>query len=99
MNGMPVCDDGWGIDDAWVVCKQLGFPSVVSATSNSKFGQVPSSFRMDDVECTGEESSLLECPHNRDHNCGSSEGAGVICSLNFTGIYSIYQGCYHFHIF
>ena len=87
VNGMPVCDDGWDMKDAWVVCKQLGFPSVVSATANSKFGSVPSTFRMDDVGCTGEETSLLECEHNRIDNCGSSEGAGVICSHNLTGRY------------
>ena len=85
VNGMPVCDDGWDMQDAWVVCKQLGFPSVLSATTSSKFGRVPSTFRMDNVGCTGEEASLLECEHDRIDNCGGSEGAGVICSNNFTG--------------
>ena len=85
MNGLPVCDDSWDLKDAWVVCNQLGFASVVSATSNSKFGRVPDVFRMDDVHCTGEENYLLKCPHTRNDNCGGSEGAGVICSFNPTG--------------
>ena len=79
VNGMPVCDDGWDLKDALVVCNQLGFPSVLRATESSEFGRVPTTFRMDDVECTGEETSLLECKHNRIDDCGSSEGAGVIC--------------------
>ena len=85
VNGMPVCDDSWDLKDAWVVCNQLGFASVVSATSNSKFGRVPDVFKMDDVHCTGEENYLLKCPHTRNDNCGGSEGAGVICSFNLTG--------------
>ena len=49
-------------------------------TTNSQFGPVSTAFRMDDVQCTGNEASLLDCPHNPRHNCGSHEGAGVICS-------------------
>ena len=85
VNGMPVCDDYWDLKDAWVVCKQLGFASVVSATSRSKFGPVPPDFRMDDVHCTGEETSLLNCTHRRNDGCGSHEGAGVICSFDHIG--------------
>ena len=101
VNGMPVCDDSWDLKDAWVVCNQLGFASVVSATSNSKFGRVPDVFKMDDVHCTGEENSLLKCPHNRNDDCGSSEGAGVICSFNLTGkvVLLLALKYYIFHIF
>ena len=36
---------------------------------------------LDDVRCTGYETNLADCPHNRVsvHNCGHSEDAGVIC--------------------
>ena len=36
---------------------------------------------LDDVECTGRESSLSECSHAgiRNHNCGHSEDVGVRC--------------------
>ena len=91
VNGMPVCDDHWDLKDAWVVCKQLGYASVVSATQYSKFGRVPADFRMDDVQCTGEESNLLNCTHTKNHNCGASEGAGVICSSDHIGKISTYK--------
>ena len=61
------------------VCRMLGY-SYAQHTTGSHFGSVPSTFSMDDVECTGNEASFLDCPHTTVHNCGSHEGAGVICS-------------------
>ena len=64
MECLSVTDTGT-LKDAWVVCKQLGFASVVSATTGSQFGKVPKDFIMNYVHCTGEESSLLNCSHSR----------------------------------
>jgi len=38
---------------------------------------------MDNVECTGTESRLVDCPNIGlgSHNCGHSEDAGVRCSI------------------
>lgn len=57
----------------------LGY-SFGQATVRSRFGRVSSTFRMDDVRCTGYEASLLDCRHETKDDCGSDEGAGVICS-------------------
>ena len=35
---------------------------------------------MDDVHCTGTESTLTSCTHTTNHDCGHSEDAGVICA-------------------
>ena len=37
---------------------------------------------LDDLQCTGTESSLFDCTHRgvNSHNCGHSEDAGVRCS-------------------
>ena len=35
---------------------------------------------MDDVNCGGTEKNLLDCEPNKNHNCGPTEGAGVVCS-------------------
>ena len=87
----PVCDDGWGNTDANVVCRQLGFPGGV-ATTSSYFGAVSTStFAMDDVHCTGSESSLLECSHLTSDNCGTHEGAGVRCGKQLPNIREAFE--------
>merc|ERR1719370_461831 len=79
VGGQPVCDDLWSEEDANVVCRQLGYLHG-QPTSNSQFGSVNTDFAMDDVQCNGDEELLWVCPFSTSHNCGGSEGAGVICS-------------------
>ncbi|XP_054132030.1 HHIP-like protein 1 [Melozone crissalis] len=78
-----VCDDGWGLPAAAVVCRQLGFPRAVRAAKKAEFGE-GSSLRilLDDVQCSGQERTLLECSHAGvgTHNCKHEEDAGVVCS-------------------
>ena len=58
----------------------FGYPEG-TPTKNSHFGILEtSSFAMDNVQCTGSEATILDCPHFTVDNCGTSEGAGVICS-------------------
>jgi len=48
------------------------------------FGRGHDQVWLDDIECTGHEKSLAECPHRGfgEHDCDHSEDAGVICSGN-----------------
>lgn len=76
-----ICDDSWDSSDAKVVCKMLG-RSGGTPFSSAHYGQGSGEIFLDDVKCTGEEGSLLQCNHRGigNHNCGHGEDAGVKCS-------------------
>uniref|UniRef100_A0A8C6TXD9 SRCR domain-containing protein n=1 Tax=Neogobius melanostomus TaxID=47308 RepID=A0A8C6TXD9_9GOBI len=76
-----VCDDSWDMDDARVVCRQLGHRNAVAARGYAHFGRGSGEIWMDDVRCTGDESRLSDCTHNGfgAHNCRHHEDAGVEC--------------------
>ena len=77
-----VCDDGWDIRDANVACRQLGFGYALAANCCAAFGWGSGSILLDDLACTGSESSLVSCTHRGigTHNCWRGKNAGVICS-------------------
>ena len=46
------------------------------------YNKVSGNILLDEVNCTGEESQLLECGHNGigDHDCSHYQDAGVRCT-------------------
>ena len=77
-----VCDDNWDLDNANVVCRQLGFAGAVAANKSAAFGRGQGPIWLDEVQCTGDESSLMECRNNGwgINNCNHDEDAGVMCT-------------------
>ena len=79
-----ICNDEWDIDDATVVCHQLGFHGDAEAIPNSIFGVGSQStpIWLTNVLCTGTEDYLADCPHNSwgNNNCHHYQDVGVICT-------------------
>lgn len=76
-----VCDDQWDLREADVVCRQLNCGRALEAPVQARFGDGPGEFLLDEMDCTGTESFLGQCPHAgwHLHNCGPGEDASVIC--------------------
>ena len=79
-----VCHDDWDINDAHVVCRQLGFLFALDVYGNARYGQGTGPILLHDINCLGNESSLLSCRHNGvgNHNCDHSQDVGVLCRGN-----------------
>ena len=87
-----VCDDFFTHRGAGVACRQLGYPTGVPTYRSHFVGDAgPVSYWLDDVNCSGTEANLGDCPHPGwgRHNCVASERVGVICTTRVTGIYAV----------
>ena len=78
-----VCQCGWDLADAQVVCHQLGFQGAMQATSSSSTPFGPNSHLprtwMDNVACNGTELTLTACG-NTTTSGPCNEDAAVICN-------------------
>ena len=87
-----VCDDYFNSNPnaGIVACRQLGFGGFISQFNANGGTDI---ILLDDVVCTGSESTLMACSNSGwgNHNCGHSQDVGIICSpLAFQIIYSQY---------
>ena len=81
-----VCDDDWDTSDAEVVCRELGYPT--GDANTAYFGQGTGPIWLDNVQCTGSETHLVNCTNSGigRHNCGHIQDTGVKCL-------SLFEGC------
>lgn len=77
-----VCDDRWSLPNADVVCREVKCGTVLEAKKSAFFGEGKDQIWLDDVQCSGQELSILKCAHREfgENNCGHAEDAGVVCS-------------------
>ncbi|CAI5671654.1 unnamed protein product, partial [Oreochromis niloticus] len=77
-----VCDDGWDLNDAEVICRQLNCGSALEVPQSAQFGAGTGQIWLDNVTCSGNENSLTECQHSGflSNTCEHGQDAAVICS-------------------
>ncbi|XP_075594370.1 scavenger receptor cysteine-rich type 1 protein M130-like [Balearica regulorum gibbericeps] len=77
-----VCDDGWDLSNAAVVCHQLGCGGAVEAVGSAQFGEGSGQIWLESVNCSRAKAALWDCPAGSwgKHDCGHKEDAGVVCS-------------------
>jgi len=77
-----VCDDDWDLNDAQVVCIELGFGNAVVAKHSAFYGEGSGQIWLDDLNCVGTEWTIGNCSHGGwgVENCNHGEDASVKCS-------------------
>ena len=75
-----VCDNGWDLNDAQVVCTELGYGA--AAMHTAYYGQGSGQIWLNYVNCVGSEDSITNCTHGwRSNDCFHERDANVRCSL------------------
>lgn len=75
-----VCDHGWDMRAANVVCLELGC-GFAEFSHGAEFGPGSGPIALNSVQCTGHESSLIHCNFFLNENsCTHENDAGVKCT-------------------
>ena len=77
-----MCGDSWDMNDAAVVCKQLGCGCAVGPPQYGYFGPGSGPIWMGALGCNGSESALSDCTQRGwgENDCDHYEDTGVMCS-------------------
>ena len=77
-----ICNSGWGINDARVACRQLGYKYALRVLPSSQVPNVGRRVWLDNVQCRGNEQSLASCLHRGwgRYYCSRYYTAGIECS-------------------
>ena len=79
-----ISETNWDINDATVVCRQLGYHAGAEvALANGVYGPVSGPVWITNLQCSGSEANIMSCSHDGIGNKSESQHpqkvAGVIC--------------------
>lgn len=77
-----VCDDSWDAANAHVACKQLGCGNALEVTLPDSCGAGSGPIWLDEIDCSGNETFLWDCPSApwSKHDCSHKEDVRIMCS-------------------
>jgi hypothetical protein len=79
-KGGTVCDDGFNMDSANIICREMGYSEASDWTYGNMFTrQEVYDIKLDDVYC-GNASEWKYCSSSLYHNCGHSEDVFLTCT-------------------
>ena len=90
-----VCDDGWDLNDAQVVCRQLGFGTTIGTVDSAIFGKGSGQILLKNLSCLGTELSIEDCLHGGwgIEDCTHEEYAFVRCAVPNGNFIYYYNNC------
>ena len=78
-----ISDYSWDLNDAQVVCNELGYGKAIAAAQDAFYGQGSGRVWLENVHCTGTEQRIEDCSHSRwnnDYYYNHLSDAGVKCT-------------------
>ena len=77
-----ICENDWDLQDAHVVCRQLGYNGALSAPRLVVYGGGKGPVWLNRMQCEGNETSVSQCSHagwGEDYSYCWYYHAGVVC--------------------
>jgi deleted-in-malignant-brain-tumors protein 1 len=83
LNGTwgTICSDYWDNNDASVICKQLGHSPYGAIGLGKRYNEQYISHFIIDINCTGTEETIWDCPRDNVNVCSSDKTALIICQV------------------
>ncbi|KAH3768292.1 hypothetical protein DPMN_169504 [Dreissena polymorpha] len=75
-----VCSDDFGIKEAEVICRMLGYLHAKSVAVKGSYGIGSGPIFIDELNCGDDASHINDCEYNTYHNCSHEHDVSVICT-------------------
>ena len=86
LNGSwkKVCNDNWDLNDATVICRELGLGEALSIVSVLSRNVEPKTEQVCALHCSGDEEAVTHCKYEVLENCSRDDVATIRCGKLFT---------------